>query len=350
MSQLKRNAVFVILVSLTTIIGFIYFLPGQSVTKLDSLYVTPLLDFGHVKAQKISGKLELKNLTDAPITVTRIDSSCGCTTASLDLPLTLSPDQKVLCTVVFDGKGRSGPIRKRLIFHTDSLEESEGALKNIAMVAEINAYVETSKTPTALPSVLNFSRFGSWESPIQKIAIVNQGSVPLKILDLKSCRKDLSVEIIDLPNGSKRLLITAKKEGDLGIINCSQTVYTSQGVVKFDIRGERFGKVFMDSSVLTFRVGEDSPLTTEPKILKIHHHPEIDPTAIKVAVDGWSVESDILNRVSRTETELRIRFVRESDTEGSLTGTLAINAGDISDSFSADYVMINSNNNFKSGK
>ena len=83
----------------------------------------PLIQLGKITDTKpVSCFFTLKNITEKPITISRVKTFCGCT-AAFSKEKTLQPGQKTVLEVVFDPKGRSGHLRWEVHLFVDLEQE-----------------------------------------------------------------------------------------------------------------------------------------------------------------------------------------------------------------------------------
>ncbi len=78
-------------------------------------------DFGYLQESegKVSHAFRFTNDGDSPLVITRVRSSCGCTTPQYS-KRPVSPGQTDSIVVIFDPKGRPGEFRKEVTISTNS--------------------------------------------------------------------------------------------------------------------------------------------------------------------------------------------------------------------------------------
>jgi hypothetical protein len=93
--------------------------PPGSLTKV----APDVWDLGQVKTGKVvTGVFAFKNDADKTITVSSIQTSCGCTGSTIK-EKTLAPAASTEVTVRFDSKGyRPGPVEQFLYINTDNAD------------------------------------------------------------------------------------------------------------------------------------------------------------------------------------------------------------------------------------
>lgn len=88
-------------------------------------------DFGTVqeKVGKISHKFEVTNTGTAPLLLTNIQTSCGCTTPKWSKK-PLAPGEKGFVIVTYNAKGRPGPFTKTItVFNNSDQDKIELIIK-----------------------------------------------------------------------------------------------------------------------------------------------------------------------------------------------------------------------------
>jgi hypothetical protein len=109
--------------SLAAAVGLLLFLTGaplQAELQWASRVVSHEAQLGE---DSVSLTFAFSNPTTKPITITAIETSCGCTAASLEKK-TYAPGEKGKLDVTFDAKGASGLQQKTLYVTTDASPDS----------------------------------------------------------------------------------------------------------------------------------------------------------------------------------------------------------------------------------
>lgn len=73
------------------------------------------------KAEDQNGSFvfNVTNISAADVTINQVQTSCGCTTAKIQLPLKLEPNQSSEIPINMDLRGKSGTIMKTVTIHSD---------------------------------------------------------------------------------------------------------------------------------------------------------------------------------------------------------------------------------------
>ena len=77
-------------------------------------------DFGQIKEAdgKVSGTFVVKNTGDAPLAITRVIASCGCTTPEWTKE-PIAPGASGNIKITYDPKGRPGPFSKTISVYSN---------------------------------------------------------------------------------------------------------------------------------------------------------------------------------------------------------------------------------------
>jgi hypothetical protein len=81
-------------------------------------------DFGKIKQDQIyKHDFIFKNVTNAVLNITSVNTSCGCTASEADKK-SLQPDESATINVSFNSRGYSGPVKQSIYVNTDNVELS----------------------------------------------------------------------------------------------------------------------------------------------------------------------------------------------------------------------------------
>ena len=96
-------------------------------------------DFGKIlQGEQVSYTFKFKNVGDAPLIITSIEKTCGCTTPDFSsTPIKLGDSGKI--TITYDSKGHKGFQNKRLVVKANT-NPSETILRIKAQVENINTF------------------------------------------------------------------------------------------------------------------------------------------------------------------------------------------------------------------
>ena len=96
-------------------------------------------DFGKIlQGEQVSYTFKFKNVGDAPLLITSIEKTCGCTSPEFTrTPVKPGGDGKI--TITYDSKGHKGFQNKRLIVKANT-NPSESIIRIKAQVENINTF------------------------------------------------------------------------------------------------------------------------------------------------------------------------------------------------------------------
>ena len=96
-------------------------------------------DFGKIlQGEQVSYTFKFKNVGDAPLIITSIEKTCGCTTPDFS-NTPIKPGDSGKITITYDSKGHKGFQNKRLIVKANT-NPSETILRIKAQVENINTF------------------------------------------------------------------------------------------------------------------------------------------------------------------------------------------------------------------
>ena len=102
-------------------------------------FETTEYDFGKVlQGEQVSHTFNFKNVGDAPLIISSIEKTCGCTTPDFSSK-PIKPGESGKITVTYDSKGHKGFQNKRLIVKANT-NPSETILRIKAQVENINTF------------------------------------------------------------------------------------------------------------------------------------------------------------------------------------------------------------------
>jgi hypothetical protein len=102
-------------------------------------FETTEYDFGKVlQGELVSHTFKFKNVGDAPLIISSIEKTCGCTTPDFSSK-PIKPGESGKITVTYDSKGHKGFQNKRLIVKANT-NPSETILRIKAQVENINTF------------------------------------------------------------------------------------------------------------------------------------------------------------------------------------------------------------------
>ena len=96
-------------------------------------------DFGKIlQGEQVSYTFKFKNVGDAPLIISSIEKTCGCTTPDFS-SAPIKPGDSGKITITYDSKGHKGFQNKRLVVKANT-NPSETILRIKAQVENINTF------------------------------------------------------------------------------------------------------------------------------------------------------------------------------------------------------------------
>jgi hypothetical protein len=143
--------------------------------------VEKVKDFGIVsKGEKIDAVFEVKNKGDAPLEISQVRPTCGCTVADFDKSVPPGGTGKVRASV--DTSAFSGPISKAILVFSNDPSTPQ---MNLVIKAEVRSLIE------AIPrGLLLFRSVLQGESSTEKAVLVSAEGGPFKVLGIQIRGKD----------------------------------------------------------------------------------------------------------------------------------------------------------------
>jgi hypothetical protein len=186
----------------------ILFLLPVSIFAQDFKLLTPaILNLGDVPSDTLAlGEIRFMNNGSKPMSIKRVETSCGCTVANLD-KLTYNPGEEGIIPVHFNTKGYSGLTRKTVTIYLE-----KGTPSSIRIVLQVKVTPKMEITP----QFINFQQVNlnskiikrSFEIKNNTKSIIEAtiGKIPQENIDIEP--KKFSIQ----PNGIQKIDITYNPE------------------------------------------------------------------------------------------------------------------------------------------
>ncbi len=135
------------------------------------LFVNDTADTGEIlDLEPVTVKFEFRNVGPGPLTITRVQSSCGCTVPELDKKV-YEPNEYGFITATFDPKGLQGDVGRSVQVFTDSISHPSTTInvrsfvKPVVLVApkDILNFEMVEKGQEAVREVRVFGRFADFQ-------------------------------------------------------------------------------------------------------------------------------------------------------------------------------------------
>ncbi len=141
------------------------------------------IDFGQVlSGEAVKATFEIQNQGEAPLEISRIGTSCGCTTALLDQPV-VAPGETARLQATFETTGRKGNQAKEISFHTND-PLAERVVLRLAGVVQPRVMLD--------PPLLFFKEGAENKGPIN-LYVKNEINPQFQILSVSASSEYLEV-------------------------------------------------------------------------------------------------------------------------------------------------------------
>jgi len=164
-------------------------------------------DFGRIfHGEKVHHTFEFANSGDAPLNVSKVRTSCGCTAALVSSRL-LEPDEKGEINVTFDSTRFDGDIKKKIYLYTNDPQQ---AITTFIIKGTIDQEIAYQ------PKRLTLGPVAPEDTVRGEISLVNQGekNIRFEIARVSLAEMTAQLEKTDLPPSGSTLLqveVTPKK-------------------------------------------------------------------------------------------------------------------------------------------
>ncbi len=184
-------------------------------------------DFGTVpKGEKIRAVFEVKNTGQAPLEISQVRPTCGCTVAEFDRTVAPGGTGKVVAEV--DTSAFNGPISKAvLVFSNDP----QAPQVNLVIKADVRSFVEVLPRPLVI-----FQGVLQGEVATQKLTLVSTDGTDFKVLSVTPSGGPYKIAYRELPEkervpdhvGSQwELTVTVPADAPEGMLNHRLLVKTT---------------------------------------------------------------------------------------------------------------------------
>lgn len=170
---------------LITTISMLLFATGAHAEP--KLVVTePVHNFGAlVQGEKFNHIFHIKNSGDSPLTIHKVNASCGCTAAHASSPV-IQPGKTGEIKVTFDSANFTGKVTKNVVIDTNDPKTPEFTL---ALTGTINEEIHIT------PRQLNLGQIKAGSGTTTTITLTNKSNRPLRILSAKAQITQITAEV-----------------------------------------------------------------------------------------------------------------------------------------------------------
>jgi len=163
--------------SLVSTLAISLFLSAAAAAGPNLVFDQPLFDFGKVAQGKtIDHVFTFRNTGDAPATISKVNSSCGCTVAQVSSRV-LKPGARGEIRASFDSTDFGGPVAKEVYVYSN---DPRKAVITLTMKGFVMEDMVVSPGQVDLGAVKTGTRKDA------QIKIENRGATPIRILSVKT--------------------------------------------------------------------------------------------------------------------------------------------------------------------
>lgn len=287
------NKTFAVVLGLALAVPVWAQVPAGSEAKPVAAFPEKLKDFGVVtKGEKISAVFEVRNTGNAPLEITQVRPTCGCTVANYDRTVPPGGTGKIVAEV--DTTDFTGPISKAVLVYTN---DPANPATTIVIKADVQAFIDV------VPR--SFVRFNvlQGETAEEKVVLVPSQPVDFKVLSVDtgslpisaSFRKLAGAELIQGRNQPQwEITFSVPANAQEGAINQKVTVKTTaekSPTVTINIAGVVRPIVqVLPATVDLGTVPKDAPVGRTVLLINNRQNHELEIASAKVASDLFTTE------------------------------------------------------------
>lgn len=299
---------------------------------LEGVVVEPATwNFGSTKLFQLEKDIVVWNRTDRDVAIVDVETTCRCTTTGLQLPMIVTPGDKLVVPVTVKLPPRDSPGGGFGQALSLSIESSGGVRKHRVT---IEGKVIRENHLRAVPGYVDFGRFGSWERPSRVIQLdVGEGALEVERIETRSDNLDALLT-------DHRTLTLSVSGKNVGKLSGAVRVATSRGTINVGYRGEGLGSGFSKQPV-TF-VRQEVAGGSASGVLLVRHDPSLKLNSLEIVSDIGEVEVERTNEIADDEADVYFS-VRGIASAESLRGSLIVKwAG--GETFETDCICLLSKN------
>ena len=179
-------------------------------------------DFGTVpKGDKIHATFEVRNTGKAPLEISQVRPTCGCTVANFDRTVAPGATGKVVAEV--DTTGFSGPVSKAvLVFSNDPATPQV----NLVIKADVRAFVEVLPKPLII-----FRSVLQGEPAVEKVTLVSADGSDFKVVSATASGGPYQIAYRELPEKER----VADRKGSQWEVTVSVPANAPEGMLNHKI-------------------------------------------------------------------------------------------------------------------
>ena len=182
-------------------------------------------DFGEIwQGEQVGHTFLFRNTGDAPLNITKVRSSCGCTAALVSAE-TIAPGGSGEVKATFDSTRFTGPVSKTIYLYNNDPDQPE---LHFVLHGLVKAILTTN--PESLQIRVTTAAVGG----VGRVTITNQGTKELKIVSTQLTNPELTATLAQKvlgPGKSVEVVVQAKPKPDTPRVNGYLLVQTDDSKV-----------------------------------------------------------------------------------------------------------------------
>lgn len=189
----------------------------------------PEFDFGTVfEGESVRHVFAFANRGDAPLTIEKVSSSCGCT-AALASAKTLAPGESGEIRTSFDSTRFRGAINKTVYLYTNDPSQP---------MVQMHIKGTVQEELTIDPQLINFGTVAAKRTVKSKVSLTNQGNREVRLEGLETTTPELSARLsasVIPPGGKVTVELTLTPKPGQSRFS-GYVLFKADGTIRHDLR------------------------------------------------------------------------------------------------------------------
>lgn len=178
-------------------------------------------NFGSVKeeSERVSTVFSFRNISDKPVYIVKVETSCGCTTPEYSKD-TIMPGDTGFVKAIFETRGRHGDFHKNLFVHFNMVNFYQSLIISGTVIPEANlanrprTYTTTYSNLAFNSTMAEFPNLRNNQVQSYKIKAFNYMGYPIRIYDVTEKPDYVSLDLGDsLIDVNDSIIITVTVDG-----------------------------------------------------------------------------------------------------------------------------------------
>jgi len=251
--------------------------------------VDPLeVDFGQMdQFEARSSSFTIRNTGDAPLHITGIEATCGCTATKPSVDI-LAPGRSTEVPFTFNSEKFRGPQLKLVKVHTD--DPSHGTI-DFKIRADVHAAILVSP----VSEILKLRKFLPGEAPFDTIGFAAADGAPLRLEAVDYDQDLFELKILDDPSGEasqKVAVIGVRPPQPIGYIReivSFETNVEKRPNVNIEVRGMVVAPVSIEPEQVNLRYLKRKEVVTQAFKVNIRRGTDLSVTGAEIDLPGFEV-------------------------------------------------------------